>query len=57
MQVTVAQTVDPVATAGQVHVVRHDHEARAERARQVEHQVVHTTGGVVVQIAGRLIGQ
>jgi hypothetical protein len=51
------QTQHPVATGGEVHVVRDQHQGRAGFAVQLEQQAAYRFGRVVVQVAGRLVGQ
>ena len=53
----VAQRDRPAAALGDVHVVRHDHDGRAEPGVQIADQREDLLAGVRVEIAGRFVGE
>src|SRR5476649_1438096 len=48
---------DALAAFGQLEVVRHEHERRALLAVEAEDELDHGGGGVVVQVARRLVAE
>jgi hypothetical protein len=57
VQPPVVQPQHAVAAGGEGRVVRHQHQRRAQSRLQLEQQVAHQRAGVVVEVAGGLVGQ
>ena len=57
VQLAVMQSQHPVAAGSKVQVVRHQHQRCPQFPVEAEQQFAHCCCGLVVQVAGRLVGQ
>jgi hypothetical protein len=57
IQSTASHQQAAVATIGQARIVGHQHQCRACVAAQIQQQIDHLLARILVQVAGRLIGE